>query len=408
MHDSVPADAGSRVFEFKARDVFFFGAISLLYVSFGTVLGFVQGGLPPILRAKGLDVATIGQAFLLYLPIGLAFLWAPLIDRYRLPVFTPRVGWIVAMQVVSCFGLLVLARGEAWPLGALFAIGLVVTTAVATMDIALEALIVDAVDESRRPIAAACKIVSFCLGAILGGGVVVAMTDSIGWSGIFYSFAALGVAAVIPVLFLPEHPQAGRERKASVVAQVLRSAGFLKRLGIGCLVFASIVSLFALNRVALTDLGMSLETNGWIVGTLGPLISIAAAVLAAAGVRALGAMPVLLISAAGAIATGLVWAFAAATSDLGLGTGATLAGAAFLAGIYTVLYAAVIRWSVGPASATAYAIFYSVGNLAGLVAAGVASQLIVAIGWPTFYIGATLCFAVVAAVTRHALVAKET
>lgn len=407
MTETVRDDATAATRGRTMRTTVFFIAITLLYVSFGTVLGFVQGGLPPILRARGLDVATVGLVFLLYLPVGLAFLWAPLIDRYRLPLLRARSGWIVLMQVLACAGLIVLAAGEAWPLGALFAIGLVVTTAVATMDIALEALIVDTVGERHRALAAACKIVSFCVGAILGGGVIVAVTGSIGWSGLFLSLALLGAVAVLPVIFLGGMERRVDARPSVPLGALVRRPGFLKRLGLACLLFSAIVSLFALNRVALTDLGMSLETNGWIVGTVGPLVSIAGALLAAAGVRLLGTAPVLYLSAAGAVATGIAWSLAAARADLALATMVTLFGAACLAGVYTVIYAAILRWSVGPTSATDYAVFYSLGNLAGLVAAGIATQFIALIGWPLYYAAATAVFVTVVAIARGALLEVE-
>lgn len=397
----------SRARGSEARTLAFFVVITLLYISFGTVLGFVQGGLPPILRARGLDVATVGAAFLLYLPIGLAFLWAPLIDRYRVPLLSKRIGWIAFMQAVACLGLIILSSGEPWPLGVLFAIGLVVTTAVATMDIALEALIVDSVDERCRSLAAACKIVSFCVGAILGGGVIVAVTDTIGWRGIFLCLAALSALAMLPLVLLREVDRGGATRTAFTLRMLLARPVFLKRLAISCLLFSAIVSLFALNRVALMDLGMSLETNGWIVGTIGPLISIGGALLAAAGVRLFGTAPVLYFSSAGAIATGLVWAAAAATSNLTAGTLATLVGAGFLAGIYTVIYAAILRWSVGPTSATDYAVLFSFGNLAGLVAAGLATQFIALVGWPLFYVAATALFIAVIALAKSFLLEAD-
>ena len=53
-------------------------AMGVLYVGFGVLAALLQGGLPPVLRARGLSVAQIGWTFALYLPIGLSFLWAPL------------------------------------------------------------------------------------------------------------------------------------------------------------------------------------------------------------------------------------------------------------------------------------------------------------------------------------------
>ncbi len=407
MADAIHADDHDMVRHIKAR-VIFFAAITFLYISFGTVLGFVQGGLPPILRARGLDVATVGAAFLLYVPIGLSFLWAPLIDRHRIPLIGPRSGWIVAMQAVALLGLVVLSTGESWPLGLLFAVGLGVTVAVATMDIALEALIVDSVNERQRAIAAACKIASFCVGAIFGGGVIVALTDTIGWRGIFFCMVALGAIGLIAALLL------GRfERRADAgppafsLGALVRRPRFLKRLALTCALFAAIVSLFALNRVALIDLGMSLEANGWIVGTIGPLVSIVGALLAAACTRTLGTKPVLYVSAAGAVVTGTTWAVASANMDLQLGTIATLVGAGWLASVYTLIYAAILRWSVGPTSATDYAVLFSLGNLAGLIAAGIATQLIALLGWPTFYVVATVLFVIVVAIAKNDLLEAD-
>ena len=400
-----PEHAGQKM---NTSSLIFFAAITLLYISFGTVLGFVQGGLPPLLRAQGLDVETVGVAFFLYVPIGLAFLWAPLIDRYHTPLLRPRSGWIVVMQAVSLLGLVVLSTGESWPLGLLFAVGLVVTVAVTTMDIALEALIVDSVNERQRAIAAACKISSFCVGAVFGGGVFVALTATIGWSGIFFCMVALGAIALVAALLLGRFERHADTRPPALSLHALvRRPNFLKKLGLTCSLFAAIVSLFALNRVALIDLGMSLEANGWIVGTVGPIVSIAGALLAAACTRMIGTKPVLYISAAGAVVTGATWAIAAANMNLELGTIATLVGAGWLASVYTVIYAAILRWSVGPTSATDYAILFSLGNLAGLVAAGIATQLIAHLGWPTFYSMATGLFILVVAIARRDLLDED-
>lgn len=62
------------------------------------MLGFVQGGIGPILRGKGHALASMALVFALYLPFGVTFLWAPLVDRWRLPWLGRRSGWIVAAQ----------------------------------------------------------------------------------------------------------------------------------------------------------------------------------------------------------------------------------------------------------------------------------------------------------------------
>ncbi|MCV6806850.1 hypothetical protein OIJ07_32525, partial [Achromobacter ruhlandii] len=99
-------------------------AIAALYVSLGAVLGFVQGGVGPILRDKGHALASMAPVFALYLPFGVTFLWAPLVDRWRLPWLGRRSGWIVAAQGLAVLLVAAIALGGALPLAALFGLGL--------------------------------------------------------------------------------------------------------------------------------------------------------------------------------------------------------------------------------------------------------------------------------------------
>ncbi len=156
-----------------------------LYVTFGATLGFLSGGAPLILRARGIDLAGIGLLQLINLPVGLTFLWAALLDRVRLPVLAPRlgrrIGWIVAAQGATVALLVGLSFGEDWPLPALLALAVATCACVATMDIALEALVVETVPADRRAFLASAKLCGGSLGGILGVGVLVGSYDT--WAG---------------------------------------------------------------------------------------------------------------------------------------------------------------------------------------------------------------------------------
>ncbi|EGP43192.1 major facilitator transporter [Achromobacter insuavis AXX-A] len=152
-------------------------AIAALYVSLGAVLGFVQGGIGPILRGKGHTLASMAPVFALYLPFGVTFLWAPLVDRWRLPWLGRRSGWIVAAQGLAVLLVAAIALGGALPLAALFGLGLATTLAVATMDVALDAWTVEHIGAPHRGAASAAKVGGLSLGAVLGrraGGAICA------------------------------------------------------------------------------------------------------------------------------------------------------------------------------------------------------------------------------------------
>ncbi|MGE0968631.1 hypothetical protein ACQFN5_00510 (plasmid) [Klebsiella sp. WOUb02] len=73
-------------------------AISALYIGFGMTMGLIQGGFPAIMRAQGMSLGAVGWLYALYLPLGMAFLWSPLVDRWRPPFLAVELAWIVPMH----------------------------------------------------------------------------------------------------------------------------------------------------------------------------------------------------------------------------------------------------------------------------------------------------------------------
>ena len=152
-----------------------------LYFTFGATLGFIGGGAPILLRERGVALAQIGLLQLIYLPLGLTFTWAIVLDRIRLPLLPHRIGWIAAMQLLSVALLIVLGQGEAWPVPLLFALALAISFAFATMDIALESLVVETVVPAQRPSVTTAKLFAASLGGIVGTGLLTACYGRFGW-----------------------------------------------------------------------------------------------------------------------------------------------------------------------------------------------------------------------------------
>ena len=72
------------------------------------LMGF-SSGLPLLLtgsvlqawmQQEGVDLTVIGLMALVGLPYTLKFLWAPLTDRYCLPFFGRRRGWLIVIQLL--------------------------------------------------------------------------------------------------------------------------------------------------------------------------------------------------------------------------------------------------------------------------------------------------------------------
>ena len=112
----------------------------------GMISGFpwvlIGSSLSLWLKEDGLNRSTIGWAGLIFGVYAFNFLWAPLIDRLRVPYLTPRLGhrraWIVTLQalILVCLGgwSLVDPSANLW---GVIAIGLVIAIASATQDLSL-------------------------------------------------------------------------------------------------------------------------------------------------------------------------------------------------------------------------------------------------------------------------------
>lgn len=363
-------------------------AMGVLYVGFGVLAALLQGGLPPVLRARGLSVAQIGWTFALYLPIGLSFLWAPLVDRIRLPFLSPRISWIVLAQLAAVAGLIAVAMLEHASMALLFGLGLLVAVAAATMDLALDALAVELTNAQRKPMAASLKLAALALGSMIGGGVFVAVLGRMGWQFTFLCVAALMLLSLVPVLGLVKqesHHSAGSQSQEKHWFACLRQAHMRRYLLLLVVCAGVIFPLSALNRVMLVDIQVPMEHIAWLVGSLQPIGLMAIALLATPLIRSLGHCAALaVLTLAGVLCTGLLiagylqgWQTVAIVGTVGMST--------VVGGLMVVYSALILRWSEGPQAATNYAVLFCGTRLSGIVMSVLAGKLVATMSWPVFY-----------------------
>lgn len=363
-----------------------------LYVTFGATLGFLSGGAPLILRARGVELAEVGLLQLINLPVGLTFLWAPLLDRLRLPFLSHRIGWIAAAQAASVLLLAVLSLGETWPLLALLALVIAACACVATMDIALEALVVETVPAGRRAFVASAKLCGASLGGILGVGVLVGSYDSLGWRGAVLACAALDALCLLPILGYREAPPrgaggaagtgAGPERWSGSLARLRRLAGRVLVLGA---YFAASYLVAGPNTLALLDLGVPLGQVGTLTGTVLPAVNLVMALAAGWLAARFGTVRLIAAGALGVLASGglMVVACAGRMPDLGVAAAVLsfVAGGFLGVPVFNMIY----RWAQGPKPATDYALLFGAAFFAAMPLRVAAPALAGWIGWPGYF-----------------------
>ncbi|WP_317705053.1 AmpG family muropeptide MFS transporter [Methylomarinovum caldicuralii] len=178
-------------------------------------MGFYSG-LPLLLtgsllqawmRESGVDLATIGLFALVGLPYTGKFLWAPLFDRYALPLLGRRRGWLLLVQLALAGAI----AGLGWvdpahaPWGVALA-ALLVAFLSASQDILIDAYRRESLAELEQGLGASLYVNGYRLGMLLtsGGGLILA--DFIGFRQV-YALCGLLMASGAVITLWAREPQ---------------------------------------------------------------------------------------------------------------------------------------------------------------------------------------------------------
>ena len=189
----------------------------------GIVSGFpwvlIGSSLSLWLKEDGLSRSTIGWAGLIFGVYAINYLWAPIIDRIRIPWLTAKIGhrrgWIVAMQSIILISLVVWSLIDpVTNLALVITIGLIIAIASATQDITVDALRIEQIKKEEGKLmqaGAAMAVVGWWTGYKLGGVVALNSADYLQQAGFEnywqITFLILGIVVIacnIGLMFINE------------------------------------------------------------------------------------------------------------------------------------------------------------------------------------------------------------
>lgn len=158
------------------------GAILGLYSARGAMLSFLYLLLPAILSASGLPIAAVTLSSLVFLPVGLTWLWAPIIDRTSTGR-SSRQPWLVGVLLAAAILFILISRFEpsADVIGALV-IGATIAALAGTIGTTTDAVIVDQLSDQHRAWANACQAAGVAVGGLVIAGLAYLLAR-FGWSG---------------------------------------------------------------------------------------------------------------------------------------------------------------------------------------------------------------------------------
>lgn len=264
------------------------GLLFVLYVIQGLPFGFQARALPAFLREAGESLTIITLSTLLSLPWALKVLWSPWVDRDTGSRLGYRRKWILPMQAILALACVVAAfvppdDNLAGLLVVIFAMNL----CTATMDIAVDGLAVDVLEPKQLGYGNIAQVVGYKVGMVVSGGLLLAFSDDIGWTGMFGvmgGMVAIGFAAMLavrePVAADRKHPPPKTVRRVlAVVRNVLwtRSSRALLALIITYKMGESMADVLFVpflidNDISKADIGIWLGTYGMVASIAGSTV----------------------------------------------------------------------------------------------------------------------------------------
>ncbi len=273
------------------------GLVAFLYFLQGSPAGILWDVLPIYFRVHGVSLRAIGGLRLLELPYSLKVFWSPLVHRYG-----ERRHWISVCLFFIAGVLVALPFADVvHPGWVLLGLVLLLTTASATQDIAIDSYTVSLVDPEEQGAANGVRASAYRVALVVVGGGMVTLAEFFPWASLYLSGAVLfSLLALLtlstPRLDLPQHE--GRRGLTPFLGWI----GTWRSIPLVLFVLTYRLGEFAIGPMVKpfwVDQGRSLFEIGLIPTTFGILLSIAGALAGGAfitrygvfhGIWALGAL----------------------------------------------------------------------------------------------------------------------
>jgi len=161
--------------------------------------------VPAWLRTEHIDLKVIGAFALIQFPYTWKFLWAPLLDRYAVPVLGRRRGWMLLMQ--GALLVVIATLGGFSPQKDLTMIVLFTTLLAllsATLDIALDAYRRELLFDNELGLGNAVHVNAYRISGLIPGSLALILADHLPWDMVFMITALFMLPGMVMTLLVKE------------------------------------------------------------------------------------------------------------------------------------------------------------------------------------------------------------
>ena len=177
----------------------------LMGFSCGLPLLLTVSVLQAWMKEEGVDLTLIGMMALVGLPYTLKFLWAPFLDRYTLPFFGRRRGWLLVAQVALAVSIAQLGQTEPannpWMVAF---VAFLVTFFSASQDTVVDAYRREDLSDAELGLGSSLYINGYRVGMLLASGGGLIMADHMPFSMVYLIMALCMLPGIVTTLLAPE------------------------------------------------------------------------------------------------------------------------------------------------------------------------------------------------------------
>jgi MFS transporter, PAT family, beta-lactamase induction signal transducer AmpG len=379
-------------------------AIMLMGFASGLPLALTGATLAIWLKESAITLTAIG----LFAPVGISynlkFLWAPAMDRVRLPFLTARFGrrrgWALLIQFLLALAILALGLSDpATSLTRVAICALIVAFLSASQDIVIDAYRVELLDKDEQGAGAAATQIGYRVGMLASGAGALYLAQYFSWTAAYGVMAVLVLLSMIVIIATREPHAPPVVRGAWLVTTVVAPfADFAKRrFWLLILIFVVLYKFGdalagVMSGPFYIELGFEKSEIASITKVFGVIASIVGVSLGGVAVYRWGLMRALLICGALQMASNLMYIVQLwAGHDVGM-LAVTIASENVTGGMASAAFVAYLSSLCNTAfTATQYALLSALAATARTLLASSGGFFADHLGWGSFFVLATAC-----------------
>jgi PAT family beta-lactamase induction signal transducer AmpG len=370
--------------------------------SSGLPLYLLLNLLPAWLRSEGVDLKTIGFFALIQFPYTWKFIWSPLLDRFSIPGFGRRRGWMLLTQIglffaIGCLGGLD-PRSNLWPI---LSLATLLSLLSATQDIAIDAFRREILSDHELGLGNAVHVNAYRIAGLIPGSLSLILADRLPWNEVFWITGVFMLPGMVMAWLVKEPSVLGAPRTLrQAVSEPFQE--FIGRQGWrGALTVLAFIFLYKLGDSLCTalatpfylDMGFSKTDIGLIAKHAGLWPAVIGALLGGLWMVKLGINRALWLFGVVQLVSIFGFAWLAAQghyNEIGIVERAALAFVISLealgVGLGTAAFVAFIARTTHPAyTATQMALFTSLAAVPRTFINASAGWLVENLGWVNFF-----------------------